>query len=153
MGGRERGRGEERGREGGGERREGRERQRGERDREGRRGRKTEREGGREGERETRTPLGEISREIKPFTSMVKSSGREKGNAGLPNLKCERDSLGYYILLVKAIHILLVVYPTYNDQILESELLTQTTFTAVIGSKSNITTKWPRTLWQCSIRI
>jgi hypothetical protein len=83
----------------------------------------------------------------------VKGSGREEGNVGLPNLKCERDSPGYYILLVKAIHILLVVYPTYNDQILEPELLTQTTFAAVIGSKESITTKWPRTLWQCSIRI
>ena len=58
-----------------------------------------------------------------------------------PNLKYERYSLGYYILLVKAIHILLVVYPTYNDQIPESGLLMQTTFTAVIGSKTNATTK------------
>ena len=62
-----------------------------------------------------------------------------------PNLKYERYSLGYYILLVKAIHILLVVYPAYNDQILESELLMQTTFTAVIGSKANATTEWPKT--------
>ena len=69
------------------------------------------------------------------------------------NLKYERYSLGYYILLVKAIHILLVVYPTYNDQILESELLMQTTFIAVIGSEANATTKWPKTPWQCSIRI
>lgn len=58
-----------------------------------------------------------------------------------PNLKYERYSLGYYSLLVKAIHILLVVYPTKNDQIPESELLMQTTFTAVIGSKANATTK------------
>lgn len=70
-----------------------------------------------------------------------------------PNLKYERYSPGYYILLVKAIHILLVVYPTYNDQILESELLMQTTFAAVIGSKANATTKLPKTPWQCSIRI
>ena len=69
------------------------------------------------------------------------------------NLKYERYSLGYYILLVKAIHILLVVYPTYNDQILESELLMQTTFIAVIGSEASATTKWPKTPWQCSIRI
>lgn len=38
---------------------------------------------------------------------------------------------------MKAIHILSVVYPTYNDQIPESELLMQTTFTVVIGSKAN----------------
>ena len=69
------------------------------------------------------------------------------------NLKYERYSLGYYILLVKVIHILLVVYPTYNDQILESELLMQTTFIAVIGSEASATTKWPKTPWQCSIRI
>lgn len=72
---------------------------------------------------------------------------------GFPNLKYERYSLGYYIPLAKAIHILLVVYPAYNDQILESELLMQTTFAAVIGSKANETTKWPKTRWQCSIRI
>ena len=69
------------------------------------------------------------------------------------NFKYERYSRGYYILLVKAIHILLVVYPTYNDQILESELLMQTTFIAVIGSEANATTEWTKTPWQCSIRI
>lgn len=78
---------------------------------------------------------------------------RKKAGLEFPNLKYERYSPGYYILLVKAIHILLVVYPTYNDQILESEFLMQTTFTAVIGSKADPTTKRPKTPWQCSIRI
>lgn len=107
----------------------------------------------------TRTPLAEGFREThqkQNLTSLwlvLKGHCRKKAGLDFPNLKCERYSLGYYILLVKAIHILLVVYPTYNDQILESELLMQTTFTTVIGSEAKATTKWPRSPWQCSIRI